>query len=267
MWAVAILLSVFMFARVLGDIAEHVGIEVGPVAGPVAGRAVVTTNDNAALPATLRQFEQTLGSSGDPTTMSHDQIAAEIRSLAGEDLARTGAIPDTDRTRLVALVAAQYGLTKDEATQRVARLESEAKARLARIEERGRAAVEEVARGTQSAARALFTSLTLGLLAALLGAWVGTRHKRVLHPEEAHVPVYAQPSHLAAPLNVTLYEDEGHLVAQYLRGVTFPVSKQDLLRFARAGAAGPDLLRAIERLGDRSYANANEVLAAFGVVH
>ena len=28
-----------------------------------------------------------------------------------------------------------------------------------------------------------------------------------------------------------------------------------------------DLLRAIERLGDRSYANANEVLAAFGVVH
>jgi Protein of unknown function (DUF2795) len=263
-WAVAVLFGLFMFARLLGGIAEDVGVEVGPTVGPVAGSAVGATNDNA-LPAALQQrFEQTLGSSGDPTTMSHDQIAAEIRALAGEDLVRTGAIPDADRTRLVALVAAQYGITKDQAAERVARMESEAKARLARLEEEARAATEEVAQGAARAARALFASLVLGLLAALLGAWLGTRHKRILHPEEAHVPVYAGPGHLAEPVNVTIYEDEGHLVSQYLRGVTFPVSKQDLLRFARAGNAGPDLLRAIERLADRSYANANEVLAAFG---
>jgi hypothetical protein len=268
MWAVAILIGLFAFASILSGVAGHIGIDVAPTTGTLAGRAVVITNDGSALPVTLQQrFEQVLGGSGDPTTMSHDQIAAEIRALAGEDLARTGAIADADRTRLVALVAAQYGVTKDEAAQRVSRLESDAKARLARIEERERAAVADVAQGTQSAARALFTSLTLGLLAALLGAWLGTRHKRVLHPEEAHVPAYAAPVHLAQPVNVTLYEDEGHLVAQYLRGMTFPVSKQDLLRFARAGNAGPDLLRAIERLADRSYANANEVLAASGAPH
>lgn len=38
-----------------------------------------------------------------------------------------------------------------------------------------------------SGARALFTSLVFGLLGALIGAWLGTRHKRVLHAHETQI--------------------------------------------------------------------------------
>ncbi len=255
MWAVAILMSVLAFARLFGGLVEHVGVNVGPAGGPAV---MGVTSDNGAIAAAVQQrFEQTLSAGGDLTSMSHEQIAAEIRALTGEELAQTGKVPDADRGRLIALVAAQYGITKDEAAQRVAGLENVAKARLARIEQRERAVADEVAQDTTSASRALFTALTFGLLGALLGAWLGTRHKRILHPEEAHVPLHAEPAHLAQPVNVTVFEDDSHLVAQYLRGVTFPVSKQDLLRFARLGNAGPHLLQVIERLADRSYANAN----------
>jgi hypothetical protein len=43
--------------------------------------------------------------------------------------------------------------------------------------------------GSAAAARALFTAPVLGLLAALVGAWLDTRHKRVLHPEETQTRV------------------------------------------------------------------------------
>jgi Protein of unknown function (DUF2795) len=265
MWAVAILISLLAFARLFGGLVEHVGVNVGPVVGAGGPAVMAATSDSGAIPLAVQQrFEQTLGAGGDLTTMSREQIAGEIRWLIGEDLARTGTFPEGDRTRLIALVAAQYGITKEEAGQRVAGLENVAKARLARIEERERALAEDVAQDATSASRALFTALTFGLLGALLGAWLGTRHKRILHPEEAHVPLHAEPAHLAQPVNVTVFEDDSHLVAQYLRGVTFPVSKQDLLRFARLGNAGPHLLQVIERLADRSYANANEVLASVG---
>jgi hypothetical protein len=58
---------------------------------------------------------------------------------------------------------------------------------------------------------------------------------------------------------VSVYDDSGHLVGQYLRGVSFPASKQDLLRFARTTNAGPAVVHSIEGLADRTYANANDV--------
>ena len=199
--------------------------------------------------------------------MSREQIASEIRGLVGDDLLRTGSVSEADRGRLVSLVAAQYGLTRDEAGQRVARMESEARTRLAAAEQRARAIADEVAQDTAGAARALFTALVLGLLGALIGAWLGTRHKRLLHPEEAHAsvatPVYGHA--LTEPVSVSVYEDTGHVVAQYLRGVSFPVTKQDLLRFARSSNAGPALVHSIEGLTDRSYATANDVLTALGI--
>lgn len=58
------------------------------------------------------------------------------------------------------------------------------------------------------------------------------------------------------------------LQCHYLRGVSFPISKQDLLmRYARASNAGSDVLDAIDGLADRSYASASDVLAAVEVVH
>ena len=135
----------------------------------------------------IDRLAQSLGESGDPTTMSHEQIGAEIRSLVGDSLLTNGGLSDADRARLVSLVAAQYGLTKDEAAQRTSRTESEVKARLSEADRRAQAIADAVAHGTMAGARALFTALVLGLLGALVGAWLGTRHKRVLHAEETRI--------------------------------------------------------------------------------
>jgi hypothetical protein len=48
-------------------------------------------------------------------------------------------------------------------------MENDAKATLAQVEQKARAAADEVARTTATAARALFTALVVGLLAALVG--------------------------------------------------------------------------------------------------
>ena len=256
MWAAAILLGALALAHAVGGVMSMVGFDVGPAMSPAASRAgPVSAPFMAGMDPQrmIERFEQTLGSSGDPTTMSREQIASEIRTLVGDDLISAGSVPDADRARLVSLVAAQFAITKEEATQRVARMESEAKTRLAEAEQSERAAADEVAQGTASAARALFTALVLGLLGAFIGAWLGTRHKRLLHPEEAQ------------PVSLSVYDDTGHVAAQYLSGVSFPVSKQDLLRFARSSNAGPALVHSIEGLADRSYATANDVLTALGM--
>jgi hypothetical protein len=113
--------------------------------------------------------------------------------------------------------------------------------------------------------------LVVGLLAALVGAWIGTRHKRILHPvfEHAHetlTPSY--PTHTfherVEPSSVSVYDDTGHLVSQYLRGVSFPVTKQDLLRLARSSGARSSLLHSIEVMAEGNYRNTDEVLRALG---
>jgi hypothetical protein len=179
------------------------------------------------------------------------------------------AISESDRDRLVALVAAQSGVTREEAVQRVSRMENNAKASLAQVEQKARVAADALAQGAATAARALFTALVLGLLAALVGAWIGTRHKRVLHPaveygHDTHAPAYATRTfyETVEPASASVYDDTGHLVSQYLRSVTFPVNKQDLLRLARSSNAGAGLLHSIERMAEGRYANANEVLRA-----
>jgi hypothetical protein len=218
--------------------------------------------------AMSNRLVQSLSNSGDPTTMSREQINAEIAALVGSSL-YAGTMTDADRNRLVALVAAQFGITKDEAARRVSRMESDAKASLAQVQQKTREAADAVAAGAASAARALFTALVLGLLTALVGAWIGTRHKRVLHPAVAvghdiHVPAHATAMvhETVGPSSVSIYEDTGHFVSQYLRNVTFPVNKQDLLRMARSGNGGPSLLHSIETLPEGSYANASAVLKA-----
>jgi hypothetical protein len=65
-------------------------------------------------------------------------------------------------------------------------MEAEIRTRIAQAEVNARAAADTVAHGVAVASRALFAALTLGLLGALIGAWFGTRHKRMLHPVVHH---------------------------------------------------------------------------------
>jgi Protein of unknown function (DUF2795) len=270
MWALATLLGVLGFAGALAGAIAGMGFNPGPaIIGPTASQSVPAAPE-ANPQQFIDRFEASLGRSGNPTTMTHEQIGAEIRSLlGGHSFLTTGALSDADRARLVSLVAAQFGLTNDEATQRVARIESDAKASFTAADQRARALADEAAQGVASGARALFTSLVFGLLGALIGAWLGTRHKRVLHPHETQIappPLAAQPSYVQ-PSYTALYEHSDRVLADYLRGVSFPASKQELLRYARASNVGADVVHMIDGLVDRSYASANDVLSAMEMVH
>ena len=264
MWGVAVLLGSVLLAQAIGS-------AVGLAEQGAASAMSRAFSDAGTNPGTvIDRLQQSLGNSGDPTTMSHAQIGEEIGALVRNSVLN-GSLSEVDRTRLIALVAAQSGVTKEEAAGRVTRMENDAKATLAQVEQRARFEADEVAHSAATGARALFTAMALGLLAALLGAWIGTRHKRILHPEEAH-PMrapYATRSGYepAEPTGVFVYDDTDHLVAEYLRGVSFPVNRQELLRLARSSHAGASLLHSIEGMPERSYANADEVLRALDMAH
>lgn len=264
MWALATLLGVLGFAGAIAGAIAGMGFNVGPaVLGPTASQSVQVAPelDPQRL---VDRFETSLGRSGNPTTMTHDQIAAEMRTiLGGHSFVTNGTLSDADRARLVSLAAAQFGLTNDEATQRVARMESDAKATFAAADQRARNLADQAAQGVASGARALFTSLVFGLLGALIGAWLGTRHKRVLHAHETQIA----PPPLAAHEYTVHYEDSDRLIGSYLRSVSFPANKQELLRYARASNVGADVVHMIEGLADRSYASINDVLSAMEMVH
>jgi hypothetical protein len=148
-------------------------------------------------------------------------------------------------------------------------MESDAKATFAAADQRARDLADQAAQGVASGARALFTSLVFGLLGALIGAWLGTRHKRVLHPHETQIapPPLAEHRYSTAPSYSAIYDDSDRVIANYLRGVSFPASKQDLLRYARASNVGSDVLHMIDGVADRSYASVNDVLSAMDLVH
>jgi hypothetical protein len=272
MWGIAVLLGTLLLARAVSGLVGLVEPGLGSVVGrAVGGPGVVSSVVPSEInPQTvIDRLQRTLGNSGDPTTMSREQIGADIAALVRSSVPN-GSLAEPDRIRLVNLVGALSGVTREEAARRVAQMESDAKASVAQVEQKARTAADEVARSTATAARALFTALVVGLLGALVGAWLGTRHKRILHPvvEHAfatHEPAYGSTLHERAdPSSVFVYDDAGRLVLQYLRGVTFPVNKQDLLRLARSRNARSSLLQSIERMADGSYANTDEVLKALG---
>src|SRR5208282_2526449 len=99
-----------------------------------------------------------------------------------------GSLTDHERDRLATLVAAQAGVSKEEAARRVAKMEQDAVAALAQTEQQARKVAEVAARGAAAGAKAIFSGLLLSLAGALVGAWIGTRHARLLTP--IHEPEY-----------------------------------------------------------------------------
>jgi hypothetical protein len=276
-WAVATLIGVALAAWLIGGLAGILGQGIGSLVNrsdfDAATRLIAP---EANVRATAERLRQSLGSGGDITRMNREQMGAEIASLTQGSLMRD--LSGEDRERLTALVAAEAGIVRQEAARRVARLEADAKAARDEVVEKARAAADTVAQGAATAARALFTALTTGLLASLIGAWFGTRHKRSLHPAE--VEGYAAPASAAASASGTRstfrertqsgaasYDDDGRHITQVLRSATFPVSKQELLRIARSRTARPSVLDAIESIPDGTYADINEVLDALDMAH
>lgn len=269
MWALAVLIGSVLLAQALSNL---IGGVVIPIAGPggpggPGGFSHPFASDYAP-PATIERYQEALGNNGDPATMTPAEINDEINAIVSGGVL-TGNLSDAARTRLIALVAAHWGVTKEEAAHRVAQMENDARTAISDQQKRVNAIADDAARASANGARLLFATLSLGLLGALAGAWLGTRHKRILHPQEAYVaaPVVVAPAPepVVGVRSVAVYDDAGNLVSEYLRGVNFPVSKQDLLRLARTSNVSQSVLHSIEGMPEGSYANANEVLRALGL--
>lgn len=286
-WAVATLLMTVLLAQaagsILGTVASTAGSAAGAAvagAGSLAGSVAQGAAQQVSPQGLVDQLGQSLTASGDPTQMTHAQITREIAALAGRRVVN-GSLTDQERDRLSALVAAQAGVSKDEAARRVARMEQNATAALAQTQQQAAKAAEAASRGAAVGAKAVFSSLLLSLAGALGGAWLGTRHARVLTPihepeYDTHTTTYVthhayepttaihhatDPLTPAAPSSVRVYDEPIGTVPAYLRGVAFPATKQDLLRAARTANDEPTAVRRIEQVPDRSYSSLSELMS------
>ena len=256
-WAVAILLVTVLLAQAVGAILGTVASTAGTAAGSAVGTATSLASgvtQQVSPKGLVDQLEESLSSSGDPTQMTRAQINSEIATLAGRRVVN-GSLTDQERDRLTTLVAAQVGISKEEAARRVGRMEQDAVAALAQTEQQARKAAAAAAHGAAAGAKALFSGLLLSLAGAMVGAWIGTRHSRLLTPIQEHEydmhttttvthhaydPVaathYTAHDPVAAAPTVRVYDER---VPSYLRSVSFPATKQDLLRVARANNDEP----------------------------
>src|SRR5262249_26430038 len=283
-WAVAILIMTVLLAQAVGSIVGTVASTAGTAASSAvssAGSLAGSVAQQISPQGLTDQLQQSLTSSGDPTQMTRAQITSEIAALAGRRVVN-GSLTDQERDRLATLVAAQAGVSKEEAARRVARMEQDAVTALASAEQQARKAAEAAAHGAAAGAKALFSGLLLSLAGALVGAWLGTRHARVLTPHEpeydthttttvthhpAVEPVVAtrhtayEPA-TAPPTVVRAADETADRIPAYLRSISFPATKQDLLRAARANNEDAIGLRRVEQLSDRSYSSLNDLMSA-----
>jgi hypothetical protein len=164
-WAVAILLVTVLLFPALGAILGTVASTAGSAAsGAVSGAGSLASGvvQQISPQALTDQLQQSLTSSGDPTQMTRAQITSEIAALAGRRVVN-GSLTDQERDRLTTLVAAQAGISKEEAARRVARMEQDAVAALASAEQQARKAAETAAHGAAAGAKALFSGLLVSL--------------------------------------------------------------------------------------------------------
>jgi len=197
MWATAILLAGFVLgstatgllssatsglSSVLGSTAQGIGNLAGAATGEAADRTDTGTLQSVAQSAVERARNALTASNADPAAMSSDQRKAEIGRLIGERVSG-GELSQQDRDRLAALVAAEAGMTQDEARARIQQVEQQAQQTLQRTEEQARQAADTAATATATAAYWTFALLVLGAIAAVIGARAGTR--AVIAPDYA----------------------------------------------------------------------------------
>jgi Protein of unknown function (DUF2795) len=272
-WALTLLLGVALLAElvsgVIGVAVEGAGAATGGALSGAGGLASGITQQISPQ-VMINQLEDSLTSGGDPTQMTKDEVGNEIAMLVGRRV-YTGSLSDPDRDRLALLVSTEAGISKDAAARRIAGLEQRAQTFQTQAQQRLQDAADVATRAAALGTRALSAGLILGLATALIGAWFGTRHAQVLAPAyrgEAPPTVdYAFAGQHPRPVQerVIIHGDAGQRIVQHLQGMTFPVSKRDLLGIAKARNFEPGLASTIEHIPDRQYYDVNDVLRALGL--
>ena len=177
-WAIAFLFSAALLGNMVAGLASGAATTASNVAGGAASGAgsMVSAAAGQVSPSALmdRAKDALRGTGGEPRTMTTEQRGAEITSLlarrvAGNELAAP------ERTRLNALVAAEYGIAPEEAARRVQAVEAEAQRTAAEAARKAREVADAAARTTSIGAFGAFAALLLGAIAAVFGARRGTR--------------------------------------------------------------------------------------------
>lgn len=177
-WAIGFVVSAVLLGNVVSGAASTISGAASSVlggAGQAASSAASSVAQQANPQAIMERARVALSGPSDPARMTTEQRGAEITSLLGRRVA-TGSLPDADRQRLAALVAAEAGISQQDAAQRVQAYEAEAQRTAREAEQRARQAADAAATGTSTAAFAVFGALLLGAIAAILGARAGARN-------------------------------------------------------------------------------------------
>lgn len=177
-WAIGFVVSAALLGNVVSGAASTIGNAASSVlggAGQAASSAASSVAQQVNPQAVVDRARAALSGPSDPALMSTEQRGAEITALLGRRVA-TGPLPDADRQRLTALVAAEAGIPQQEAAQRIQAYEAEAQRTAREAEERARQAADAAATGASRAAFAVFGALLLGAIAAIIGARAGARN-------------------------------------------------------------------------------------------
>lgn len=176
-WAIGFLVSAALLGSAVAGTASTAFNAAASVFGGAArgaGSAIGSMTDQVDPQAIIERARQSLTGPSEPAQMNTEQRGAEIATLLGRRLAN-GELASPDQQRLSALVAAEAGISPQEAEQRVRAYETEAKRLAAEAEARARRAADVAASSAATASFWVFAALVLGAVAAVVGAYVGRR--------------------------------------------------------------------------------------------
>jgi hypothetical protein len=190
-WAIALLVSAAPLGGMVAGlvspaastassaVSSAVGGAVGGVA-PMVSAAEGQTNPSAAMD---RATDTPRGTGGEARQMSAEQRAAEMSSLlAGRAARGRGSFTGEERARLDALVAAEAGVSAEEAGRRVQAVKADAQRTATEAARRAREARDARARVTLIGVLGTCAALPLGAIAAVFGARRGTRDRMARRP-------------------------------------------------------------------------------------
>jgi hypothetical protein len=188
-WGTTFLISALLLGNLVSGIASTATTGAASLIGGAAqgaGSAVSAVSEQASNLVDRGKLESSTqgavdrvqgalsGAGGDPAAMSSDQRKAEIGKLVLRRVT-DGPLPQQDRDRLTQLVAAENGVSPQEAQQRIERAEQQATQAARQAEETARRAADTAASSASIAAFSIFAVMLLGAIASVLGARRGTR--------------------------------------------------------------------------------------------
>jgi hypothetical protein len=186
-WAVVLLVSAAPLGGLISPAASTLSSAMSSAVGGVAGGVapMVSAAEGQANPsaATDRATDTPRGTGGAARQMSAEQRAAEMSSLlAGRAARGRGSFTGEERARLDALVAAEAGVSAEEAPRRVQAVKADAQRTATEAARRAREARDARARATLIGVLGTCAALPLGAIAAVLGARRGTRDRVARRP-------------------------------------------------------------------------------------